>query len=698
MSYNINKTDGTFLVTVLDGTINIQTADIGLIGKNVPNYGEVLNENLVKMLENFANSIPPTKPLVGEVWYDTQSKALKVYDGAWNNVGTAVVSGSEPTAPKPGQFWFDTTKQQLFLYDTSFKYVGPEVAQGFTTITRLQSTVVADSALTNRPIIKGFVNDTLVFVISAVQFTTSAIPGLTTVKKGVNLLPTFEIHGNLSGNAATATKLALPISLNGVTFDGSANTTIKAETPGTLTRGSYLTGSNFDGASSTTWAVDASSSNLSNKIVARDAQGNFSARNITANEFIGNVTGNLTGNVTGNVTGTLYGSAETAVRLATPKKINNVDFDGSANITIKAETFNTLTRGNYLTGSNFNGSSATTWAVDASSNNVGSTVVARDASGNFASNNITAQIFTPATGSGNAGLIFPSAGGTGDYGSIKYYAVAGDITRLEIKTMNEADDSIYLSASGATVVSNTTDSVSKETGALQLLGGLGVAKTVYANKFVGPLQGNVTGDLTGDIRAADGTVVLNNGTTGSTATFTGTVTGDLIGNAQTATQFETTRKINGVPFNGTSDITVADDTKVPLNGATMTGHLTLNADPTDRMHAATKQYVDNLVISRPLYLSLDTRGLAETGSGPGSVVSLLNELAPPGNFLAGTLARIASTAQNVTTTSTFTYGRVIGATYITGVNSTTTVNNPTRNNDLVYRVNTSRSSWEYVSG
>ena len=130
----------------------------------------------------------------------------------------------------------------------------------------------------------------------------------------------------------------------------------------------------------------------------------------------------------------------------------------------------------------------------------------------------------------------------------------------------------------------------------------------------------------------------------------------------------------------------------------MTGHLTLNADPTDRMHAATKQYVDNLVISRPLYLSLDTRGLAETGSGPGSVVSLLNELAPPGNFLAGTLARIASTAQNVTTTSTFTYGRVIGATYITGVNYTSTVSNPTRNNDLVYRVNTSRSSWEYVSG
>jgi hypothetical protein len=49
----------------------------------------------------------------------------------------------------------------------------------------------------------------------------------------------------------------------------------------------------------------------------------------------------------------------------------------------------TLTRGTYLTGSNYNGSSATTWAVDATSTNTADKVVVRDSSGNFSANTIT---------------------------------------------------------------------------------------------------------------------------------------------------------------------------------------------------------------------------------------------------------------------------------------------------------------------
>jgi hypothetical protein len=90
-----------------------------------------------------------------------------------------------------------------------------------------------------------------------------------------------------------------------------------------LTRGQYLTGQDYDGFLSTTWNVDATPSNSSNKVVARDASGNFSASTITAN-LIGNVTGNVTGN------------ASTATRLSTARTINGVSFDGSANITITA--------------------------------------------------------------------------------------------------------------------------------------------------------------------------------------------------------------------------------------------------------------------------------------------------------------------------------------------------------------------------
>lgn len=44
-------------------------------------------------------------------------------------------------------------------------------------------------------------------------------------------------------------------------------------------------------------------------------------------------------------------------------------------------------------------------------------------------------------------------------------------------------------------------------------------------------------------------------------------------NATTATTLATSRLINGVPFNGSSDITVADATKLPLTGGTVTGNI-----------------------------------------------------------------------------------------------------------------------------
>ena len=52
----------------------------------------------------------------------------------------------------------------------------------------------------------------------------------------------------------------------------------------------------------------------------------------------------------------------------------------------------TLTRGRYLTGSNYNGNAAVTWAVDGTSANTGGKVVVRDASGNFSAGVITASL------------------------------------------------------------------------------------------------------------------------------------------------------------------------------------------------------------------------------------------------------------------------------------------------------------------
>lgn len=52
------------------------------------------------------------------------------------------------------------------------------------------------------------------------------------------------------------------------------------------------------------------------------------------------------------------------------------------------------------------------------------------------------------------------------------------------------------------------------------------------------------------------------------------------GNAATATALQTARTINGVSFDGTANITVADSTKLPLAGGTMTGAITFAAGQT----------------------------------------------------------------------------------------------------------------------
>lgn len=81
------------------------------------------------------------------------------------------------------------------------------------------------------------------------------------------------------------------------------------------------------------------------------------------------------------------------------------------------------------------------------------------------------------------------------------------------------------------------------------------------------------------------------------ATVTHVGVAKWLGNANTATKLQTARTINGVSFDGTANITIADSTKLPIAGGTMTGYLTLKGNPTADLMAATKKYVDDSVAS-----------------------------------------------------------------------------------------------------
>ena len=97
MAYTINKTDGTILATITDGTTNRSVTNLTLIGKSYSGWGENLNENLVRLLENAASTSSPTTPLRGQLWFDVNTGQLKVYNGSqFEPAGGAQPATTEP--------------------------------------------------------------------------------------------------------------------------------------------------------------------------------------------------------------------------------------------------------------------------------------------------------------------------------------------------------------------------------------------------------------------------------------------------------------------------------------------------------------------------------------------------------------------------------------------------------------------------
>ena len=179
MAYKINNTFGTLLVTLADGTIDVATTDLTLIGKGYAGFGEKLNENLVKLLENFNNTSAPTNKIQGQLWYDKTNSQLNVYTGSkFKPVGSTSNSATAPTNAVQGDLWFDTNNTQLYVYTGSaWTLIGPTTVAG-SGVTQVISESPEDNTGVKRSILKLVTNDTVVGVVSNLAFTPSSTEAL----------------------------------------------------------------------------------------------------------------------------------------------------------------------------------------------------------------------------------------------------------------------------------------------------------------------------------------------------------------------------------------------------------------------------------------------------------------------------------------------------------------------------------------
>jgi len=510
MTYLINKSDGTALITIEDGVLDTSTS-IGLLGRNYTGYGEIQNENFVFLLENFSNNTPPSRPIRGQSWYDSARGKMNVYTGTeWSPISSATISESPPPEFL-GALWLRTGSNQLSIFNGNvWTVIGPEAVDGFGE-TRATSSILKDTNNIDHAVILMKINGQVQGIWCSESFSinnNNSIDGFFELVKGLNVSGSSTIQGNLLGNASTANRLSNIRTINEVNFDGSSNITVTANTPNILTRGTYLTGSNFDGSLSTTWSVDASSSNNIGTVVARDSSGSFAANEITAVNFIGTLSGNVnvaTGTsgfnniIVNEVDGRIFtGRANRASILDVGRTINNVVFDGSQNIVVSANA-------ETLTGTFIN-----------------DTVV-------------TSNLERVGTLSSLSILDQGLAVGTGNNIQI--------VVESNIPTIR-ASGKIDL------ILNNDGPSLSFVTPNDALSQGGPFAPAILSNNLI------------------------NLGV--PTKKFNNVYANNFVGNASSASILFNSRTINGVAFNGSQNIVISDNTKLPLTGGTVTGSLIAN--------------------------------------------------------------------------------------------------------------------------
>jgi hypothetical protein len=228
------------------------------------------------------------------------------------------------------------------------------------------------------------------------------------------------VVGNVTGNASTATALATARTINGVSFDGTANITVTADA-GTLT-GTTLNSTVVSSSLTSVGTLTSGTIGSGFTAIANSALANSSVT-VNGTAIALGASGTVTA-AAGTLTGSTLASGVTASSLTSVGTLSSLAVSGTTALNGQTYTWPSgggsngqvlttngsgtlswttvsggggtttysLTAGSYLTGGTFNGSAAVTFAVDATDANTASKVVARDGSGNFSAGTITATL------------------------------------------------------------------------------------------------------------------------------------------------------------------------------------------------------------------------------------------------------------------------------------------------------------------
>ncbi len=370
MAYTVNKTNSSASpnqYTVQDGVVNSQT-DLSLIGKGYAGYGEVIGENFLHLLENFANTSAPSKPIQGQLWYDSSANKLKVYNGTSFQTagGSAPYQSSAPAGLSQGDIWIDSDTGQLYFYNgTSSILVGPPATTG--TQNGFVFDSILDSTDTTQNITKLFNDGNLIAIISEDAFTPkTSITGFATIKKGITLtsdIADIKFQGTatdsdalggvaaanyLRSNANDVTSGTLTVANDGgIILGADSDLSLTVDSSGAIISNSIVdTDITFkvnDGGSTTTiMTLDGSESRVgigtTTPSSTLEVNGTIKATSIQASAT-GDVTGNLAGNVTStgaNTMGTLTMNGTLTSKTILP------DTDASYDIGSSSKGYNTV--------------------------------------------------------------------------------------------------------------------------------------------------------------------------------------------------------------------------------------------------------------------------------------------------------------------------------------------------------------------